>query len=187
VTVFDDGAGPPVAHEQSRGLTLRLDPERRTASVVRVDQHAPSLLASYEGNLQQLANGDQVLGWGQQPYFTEFDPSGQVVFDGRFVDANSSYRVYRFPWTATPSTVPAIAAPVAGPTMAVYASWNGATSVAAWRILAGNRPAGLRPVAMARRQGFETRVQVPRARFVAAQAIDATGRQLAVSPTISPS
>jgi hypothetical protein len=186
VTVFDDGAGPPAVHKQSRGLTLRLDPSRRTAKAVKVDQHPPALLTSFEGNLQQLANGDQFIGWGEQPYFTEFDPRGQVVFEGRFVDANSSYRAYRFPWTATPITLPTVAASTGGSSTTVYASWNGATTVTNWRILAGESADALSPVSTVRRQGFETQAVIPAAQFVAVQALGSRDRVLSVSHTISP-
>jgi hypothetical protein len=186
VTVFDDGAGPPVVRQQSRGLTLHLDRQGHTARLVKEDEHPPPLLASFEGNLQQLANGDQFLGWGQQPYFTEFDRAGQVVFDGRFVDANSTYRAYRFLWRARPASVPVIAAIASGGTTTAYVSWNGATAVAAWRILGGNDPARLRPVATVPRRGFETQAQVPDTPYLAAQALDRRGRVLSVSRATSP-
>lgn len=187
ITIFDDGAGPPVAHEQSRGLTLRLDLDRDTARVVRVDEHPPSLLANFEGNLQQLGNGDQLLGWGQQPYITEFNSRGRVVFDARFVDGNSSYRAYRFPWSGTPSTTPAVVASTAGLTTTMYVSWNGATGVRAWRILAGPSAGQLSKLATVPWRGFETRIEISAARFLALQAIGRKGHVLATSRTISPS
>jgi hypothetical protein len=186
VTVFDDGAGPPVVHRQSRGLTLRLDQKHMTATVVKVDQHPSSLLTSFEGNVQQLANGDQFVGWGQQPYFTEFDPSGHVVFDGRFIDTNSSYRAYRFAWSATPEGAPAIAASTASGRTTVYTSWNGATTVTAWRVLAGDSTTALAAVTTVPRRGFETSAEIPAAAFVAVQALGVDNRVLAVSRTISP-
>src|SRR5205823_8813065 len=64
----------------------------KKAKLVAQEQHSPPLLANYEGNLQLLPNGDHFLGWGQQPFFTEFSPGGETVFEGRFVDENSSYR-----------------------------------------------------------------------------------------------
>jgi len=75
---------------------------------MREYRHSPPLLAHFEGNVQALATGDLFLGWGEQPYFTEFDPTGKIVFDARFVDANSSYRGFRAPWTAAPATIPAL-------------------------------------------------------------------------------
>ena len=127
-----------------------------------------------------------MIGWGQQPYVTEFDAGGQVVFDARFIDQNSSYRAYRFDWTATPSTRPAVAASTAGSTTTVYASWNGATTVASWRVLSGGTPGSLRDAGSAPDAGFETRLSLPAARYVAVQALDAAGRVLSTSPTITP-
>ena len=184
VTVFDDGAGPPAMRAQSRGLTLRLDPEHKTATLSRQDLHSPALLANDEGNVQQLHNGDEFLGWGQQPYFTEYSPDGQPMFDGRFVDANSSYRAYRFTWTATPHSTPAISGSIGPNGTTVYASWNGATAVASWRVLAGNSPNGVRDFTTAPKLGFETTITVPPYPYVAVQALDASGRVLARSATV---
>jgi hypothetical protein len=184
LTVFDDGAGPPTVHSQSRAITLRLDHRRRTATLMRQSAHSPGLLANYEGNTQLLDGGDQFVGWGQQPYFTEFDPSGHVVFDGRFVDANSSYRVYRYSWVGTPQTPPSITASTAGGRTVVYASWNGATEVSRWQVLAGPTRSSLRLVASERRTGFETAVSVKGTGYhaFAVRALNAAGQALGTSP-----
>jgi hypothetical protein len=181
VTLFDDGAGPPKVHAQSRGITVRLDDKAKTATLVGEDLHSPALAAAFEGNLQRLPNGDEFLGWGQQPYFTEYDSQGNMVFDGRFVDANSSYRAYRFPWTGTPADLPAVVASTTGTTTNVYVSWNGATGVASWRVLAGASTDSLEVVTTAAKQGFETQIPIPAQPYVAVQALDAAGRALATS------
>ncbi|MBV9165045.1 MAG: arylsulfotransferase family protein [Solirubrobacterales bacterium] len=186
VTIFDDGAGPPTVHGQSRGLTLSLDPQRGTATVEEALTHSPPLLASYEGNVQSLPNGDQFLGWGQQPYFSEFNRAGQMVFDGRFIGGNSSYRAYRFPWTGTPRTRPAISATASSGQTTVYVSWNGATNVASWRVLAGPSATALTAAIVAPKQGFETQIDMPSEPYVAVQALDSSGDLLATSPTVQP-
>jgi hypothetical protein len=183
-TLFDDGAGPPIVHGQSRGLTLRLDPSAHRASVVKVDEHSPQLLTNFEGSVQQLPNGDQFLGWGQQPFFTEFDAGGKTVFEGRFIDANESYRAYRYKWSAKPATTPALATSSGGGETTVSVSWNGATGVAAWRILAGASRTSLSTAKTVPKQGFETRVSVPAAPYLAAQALDARGHVLATSSPV---
>jgi hypothetical protein len=69
----------------------------------------------------------------------------------------------------------------------VYASWNGATEVASWRVLAGSSPAALRPAASAPRSGFETAIAVagaPAGAYVAVQALDAAGTVLASSRAV---
>jgi hypothetical protein len=184
VTLFDDGAGPPRVHAQSRGITVRLDDKAKTATLVAEDLHAPALAAAFEGNVQALPRGGEFVGWGQQPYFTEFNARGQIVFDGRFVDANSSYRAYRFPWTGTPAGPPAVAAASTGSTTNVYASWNGASRVASWRVLAGASADALQTVATASKRGFETQIAVAAQPYVAVQAIDAAGRVLGTSSVV---
>jgi hypothetical protein len=185
ITIFDDGAGPPVVHKQSRGLTLRLDMAHMTATLLSQDDHQPALLAAYEGSMQPLANGDEFLGWGQQPNFTEFNARGQTVFDARFVGANSSYRAYRFAWAGAPASLPAIAARVSGGKTTAYVSWNGATSLARWRILGGAGAGALKVVATSGRQAFESAITIRAGeRYIAAQAVDAQGHVIGTSHTV---
>jgi hypothetical protein len=185
VTMFDDGAGPPAIHSQSRAIALRIDRSARTVQLAAEDVHSPALLANFEGNTQMLASGDAFVGWGQQPYFTEFDPRGRIVFDGRFIDANTSYRVYRLQWQGTPATPPAIAASSSGPNTTVYASWNGATEVASWRVLGGKTVSRLSVIRTVPKRGFETQISVNGEAYVEVQALAANGRVLGTSKTIA--
>jgi hypothetical protein len=185
VTLFDDGAGPPNVHKQSRAIKLFLNIKKKTATKVQEFDHSPSLLAGYEGNYQQLPNGDVFTGWGQQPYFTEFNSKGKTVFDGHFVDGDASYRAWKFPWTGTPQTLPAIAATNSGTKMTVYASWNGATNVASWRVLAGSSTSALSAVTTVTKNTFETPTTVTKAAYVAVQALSSKGQVLSTSKTIA--
>lgn len=185
VTIFDDGAGPPIVHKRSRGITLRLDYGHKTASLVLQDEHQPGLLAEYEGSVQSLANGDNFVGWGGIPNITEFNSRGRPVFDARFVGTNSSYRAYRFDWHATPATKPSVAARTSGRTTTVYASWNGATQVARWQVLGGSSPSALKPVTGGRKTAFETDIRLPHGEpYVAVQALDGHGHVLATSQAV---
>jgi hypothetical protein len=181
VTMFDDGAGPPFVHSQSRALELRLSVKHMTATVVAERVHSPPLLSAYEGDSQALPDRDDFIGWGQQPFFSEYDPQGKLVFEGRFVDANISYRAYRFAWNGTPTTPPAVATARRGRKMTVFVSWNGASNVGFWRVLAGDRANALRPVATAPKRGFETDIQTKARGYVAIQALDSKGHPLARS------
>ena len=68
--------------------------------------------------------------------------------------------------------------------MTAYASWNGATGVAAWRLLAGERPDALRAVASTRADGFETALRAASAGpHFAVQALDRSGATLGESTT----
>ncbi len=183
ITLFDDGAGPPTVHTHSRGLKLFLDTKHMTARWAAGLDHAPNITANFEGSYQQLPGGDNFLGWGQQPYVTEFNAHNQVVFDGRFFGGNSTYRAYRFPWTATPADPPAIAA-TTGKNATAYVSWNGATTVSSWRILGGSDPTKLATVASGAKRGFETAIKVPSEPYVEAQALDGHGTVLGTSAAV---
>ena len=184
VTVFDDGGGPPRAHTESRAITIHLDSKTKTATLQTQDLHSPALAAAFEGNVQELPGGDDFVGWGQQPYFSEYNSKGQVDFDGRFVGNNSSYRAYRFPWIGKPATSPSVSVSTSGATTNVYVSWNGATQVASWRVLGGASATSLSAVATAAKQGFESQVTIPAEPYVAVQALDSAGRALATSSVV---
>src|SRR5205085_74258 len=139
----------------------------------------------YEGNLQVLPGGGSVVGWGQQPFFTEFGARGRTVLDAKFVAPTSSYRVYAFPsWAGTPAGPPAVAATNSGPTTTVYASWNGSTQTAWWSVLGGAKPGSLLLRKTARSGGFETAIGIGRQRYVRVDALDAQGHVLASSPVL---
>ena len=59
-----------------------------------------------------------------------------------------------------------------------YVSWNGATEVAAWRFLAGRNARSATQVARVDRDGFETSAPMPDRAYIAAQALDSSGRVL---------
>jgi Arylsulfotransferase (ASST) len=185
ISVFDNGAVPKV-HPQSRGLVLAVNPATSSASVVAQFEHSPSLSSGSQGSIQQLANGDMFVGWGSEPYFSEYSGGGQLLFDAHMHGSYESYRTYRFPWSGAPASLPAVAASKAsGGRVTVYASWNGDTRTASWRVLAGSSPQTLAPVATGARSGFETAVTTPAgASYVAVQALDPSGALLATSPTI---
>jgi hypothetical protein len=186
IMLFDDGAGLPAVHKASRGVELALDMRRRTARLVAQWQHSPSLLAEFEGNVQQLSNGDHVIGWGQQPYVSVFDRRGRPLFDARFVADTSSYRAYSFPWAAAPAAPPTIVASNTTQGTSVFVSWNGATNVASWRVLAGASATAMQAVETVPDTSFETAITIPTVSYVAVQALDGNGHTLASSATVQP-
>jgi len=187
ITLFDNGATPAV-HPQSRAIDVRLDTATMTATLVREVAHPDKpLVAGSQGNVQSLPDGDWMVGWGEVPYVSEFGPSGALLFDAHLPSTYESYRAYRLPWSGQPSEPPALAVvrPKAGRGAKVYASWNGATQVASWRVLAGPSPSNLVAVASAPRSGFETALAVPdlaAGAYVAVQALDAAGAVIGASP-----
>jgi hypothetical protein len=167
VTMFNDnccqisGAGFYIAPAgPSAGLELRLHINARTVSVLAKYQHPNKVSAAYMGNLQLLPDGNVFLGWGEQPYLSEYSKSGKLLLDGVFPGPDLSYRATLRQWVGLPSYPPRGAARSTPGGTAVYASWNGATQVAAWRVLAGRTGSHLAPVAAAPKAGFETKLDV---------------------------
>jgi hypothetical protein len=69
----------------------------------------------------------------------------------------------------------------------LYVSWNGATEVESWQVLAGSTPNQLKPIGSAPRRGFETTVVVHTAEpYVAVQAKSASGRVLGTTKAVKP-
>jgi len=162
----------------------RIDLPNRTVRLLSRYLHTPALLAGSQGNDQTLPNADLFVGWGEQPSFTEFSPSGQTLFDARLPPTGHTYRAYRFPWSSMPAAPPAVAVRSTGNgTATVYARWNGATGVGSWSVLSGASAAGLFPVATAARIGFETAIPITGTEvYLVAQALDAAGQVLGTSP-----
>ena len=188
LTMFDDGGGPPRFQSPSRGLKLFLDTKHMVASPAGTLFHSPPLTSNFQGNYEQLVGGDNFVGWGQQPYFTEFNSRGQEVWDARFVDFTPSYRAYRFQWNGEPNPKdhpPAIAASKSGSHTVVYASWNGSTRVTAWRVQGGSSATSLHTVASANKSNFETAITVGSESYVAVEALDSKGHVLAHSATVA--
>jgi hypothetical protein len=187
ISVFDNGAVPKV-HPQSRGMVISINPQAKTDTLLAQYEHPGALSSGSQGDVQLLENGDVFVGWGSEPYFSEFSPGGQLLFDAHMRGSYQSYRTYRFGWTGSPTEAPAIAATAqhAGGPVTVYASWNGDTRTASWRVLAGPSAQQLAPVASAARSGFETTISTPGPEAdVAVQALDASGSVLGTSRTIA--
>jgi hypothetical protein len=186
ISMFDDGAGPPMFNPYSRGLILQLDHRRHRATLVRQFARSASTSAQSEGSLQRLPDGNVFVGFGSEPFFSEFSSRGKLLFDASLPQDDGTYRTYRFPWSATPKTSPAVVAQRTGPSaVSVYASWNGATRVAKWEVLGGASAGSLRRVATVRKRSFETRVDLSTpATVFAVRALDSKGRRLGGSAAV---
>ena len=189
ITVFDNGAAPKV-HSQSRAIFVSINQQARTDTLLAQYELPGGLSSGSQGSVQTLPGGGVFVGWGAQPYFSEYGSAGQLLYEAHWHGSYQSYRAYRFQWTGTPAAPPAIAAsaPASNGQVSVYASWNGATEVASWRVLAGSSPARLEPVATAAKSGFQTTVATPGGvgpgTYVAVQALSAAGAVLGTSSTI---
>jgi hypothetical protein len=107
ITVFDNGSEPKI-QPHSRGIVERLDPTTNTMELLAQYSHSPPLSAGTQGNVQTLANGNVMIGWGAEPYLSEYSPTGRLIFAAQLSAAGQSYRVFRFPWIAQPLSRPAV-------------------------------------------------------------------------------
>jgi arylsulfotransferase ASST len=168
LTVFDNGASAPgvASRATSRALHLHVDERSFKVRLDRGDESPQKALALSQGDAQTLPNGDLFVGWGSVPEFSEFGAFGAVKLDGTINGNSASYRAYRVEWIGKPSAPPTVVR--RGST--VYASWNGATELASWRVQGKTYP----------RTGFETPIPVGSAP-AQVQALDATGKVLATT------
>ena len=187
ISVLDNGA-TPAEEKQTRGLVLRPDPAAHTVTLVKAYTNpTKTLLAASQANLLALPGGNWLMGYGGLPNFTEYDGDGHVLLDGTLGKNVQDFRTYLAPWTAIPTTPPSVAAQSSGTRVTVEASWNGATQIAAWQLLAGSSAGSLSPVgAPVTKHGFETTLSaMTAAPQLAVQALDANGHVLSTSAAVS--
>jgi outer membrane protein assembly factor BamB len=186
ISLFDDEGAPPVK-PPSRGEVIRLDQHAKTATLAeQLVRTSGPLITTSQGNLQSLPGGGWMIGWGGLPNLTEFNANGEIVYDAQLPAGENSYRVYREPWSGQPREPPAVVARTTGATMTVYASWNGATTVASWQLLTGSSATHLSAVSTTPKAGFETVLTAAPAAFVQVRALGASGTPLASSKTLQP-
>ncbi|THW82149.1 hypothetical protein D6D18_08505, partial [Aureobasidium pullulans] len=170
ISVFDDRNCRYIRSTDpiSRGALITLDFDAMTASL-KHNYRAPSHIESFrKGSMQVLPSSNVLLGFGNQPAFTEYAPNGTVLWDahmgpvmaGYDRETADNYRSLKVNWTGTPYWSPKIAA---GPTLVnatdlldaadgsvkdwveamndtVYMSWNGAMELKRWMIFAAAHP-----------------------------------------------
>ena len=188
VTLFDDNCCKLLASGKfakpdgpSRGLVLKTDTATHTARALASYKHTPSLFVAFLGSMQFLPRGNALVGWGSQPFFSEYSKSGRQLLDAAFPGKDQSYRaLFTSTWVGTPAYPPSGAVRRSRGQTTVYASWNGATRVARWDVLGGSSASHLRRVASKARTGFETAISLGARTFkvIAVRAVDSRGRLL---------
>jgi hypothetical protein len=166
VSMFDNGccgltsAGKPIPPTgQTRGLVVKLDTTAHTATLV-AQYSLPKVASGTQGNTQLLPNGNVMVGFGQSPFFVEYSKSGSILREVELPSPDITYRAFVGRWTGQPTSSPSGGAQSKGGRTTVYASWNGATNVYSWRVLAGRDSKHLGTVATKRRTGFETPISL---------------------------
>jgi Arylsulfotransferase (ASST) len=191
ISIFDNGTtvfknGFPKAVEESRAIVLEVDEQKMKATLLREYTHPDKQYADAAGNAQMLPNGNVFVGWGRALAISEFNHDGKLLFDARLQPGNRSYRAFHFEWSGSPTDRPACEAErTSEEKVRIYASWNGATEVASWEVLAGGRPGRLGPLGSVAREGFETAMEVRTTDpYVAVRAKDRLGRTLATAAPV---
>jgi hypothetical protein len=172
----------------SRALVLTLDTKKHTASVTRSISRNRGFDSTFLGNAQVLSNGNILVSWGSTPYFSEYSKTGKRLLDVSWPGnasqiSNESYRAFLAHWSATPYYPPSGAVRTSKGKTTIYASWNGATGVRAWRVLAGSSSAHLSTVVRkANRSGFETAIKLPKSyRTYEVEALNGKGKVIGTS------
>jgi hypothetical protein len=136
------------------------------------------------GSARRQPGGNLLIDWGTTGQITELTPRGRLALRLRL--RGWSYRAVAGRWTGMPPGRPAAAARRRHGSTVVWASWNGATEIRRWQLLAGASPVTLTPTGRRPRfAGLETRMRIrSRPRYVAVRALDAAGAPLAVSKPV---
>ncbi len=192
ISMFDDaccqltGADTYLAPEgPSRGLIVKLDQASKTVSLVAQYEHnTPD--AAYMGSTQVLPDGNVFVGFGSEPYFAEYSKSGRLLLDAVLPGPDLSYRtILTQGFVGLPQTRPAEAVRGSGSHHTVYVSWNGATQLAGWRLLAGPSAGQLKVIATRPKLNFETAISVPGSYQVfKVEALDSKGRVIGTSRAV---
>ncbi|HUI28901.1 MAG TPA: aryl-sulfate sulfotransferase [Candidatus Acidoferrales bacterium] len=99
ITLMDNGNKHTPTH--SRAVEYKLDEVNKTATLAWQFEHSPNVYNSFMGDVQRLANGNTLIGWGgaPTPTMTEVRPDGSIALEMTFpFDSALSYRAYRFPF-----------------------------------------------------------------------------------------
>jgi hypothetical protein len=189
MTLFDNGAADWVKTEnETRGLWLSIDYDDMSVTLKQDYISPEGMLSISQGSVQVLSNGNVFMGYGSNGAFIEYTNDGKAIWDVQFgIIGNASvqsYRAYKQNWQGFPGWNPSIAASDNGTdNTTVYMSWNGATEIKQWAVLASNSSSSLATGddlwKNVTKTGFETNITVgTNARYIRAAALDANGKVL---------
>ena len=165
LTIFNNGVTPGTSDYQTKGLIIDIDIQAMTAKV-RHEYLSPHRIGSESrGSMQILDNNHVLLGLGVNAGWSEFSMQGDLLCDVHFgpelgfgTDEILSYRVLKRNWIGRPKTSLNIVHKGGD----IYVSWNGATEVVTWALLAADADiTDYVPLASIPKEGFETRIPIP--------------------------
>ena len=195
LTFFDNAFdGWSRSSKWSTGKIVQVDNSTWTANLMAQYDSPDHEASGSQGSLQILPNSNVFLGWGNRMFVSEHEFDGKLLFYGEFT-AGMSFRAWKHPWIGYPTWKPKVLGYAANCTdrMYAYASWNGATEVAAWRFWTSvsTRFGPWRNTGTWPKQGFETLVNfteratdgknVEFVPFIVVEALDRSGYVLGTS------
>lgn len=201
ISLFDNHANnvfhSPSSH--SKGMIIRLDMDKMTASLVGKYVHPDKILNVSQGSVQIIPeNGNVLVGFGNSPTYIEYSAQGDVLCSAHFgphlifelIDFGfvKSYRIFKSPWVGRPKTVPDIKVKDGK----AYVSWNGATEVTDWRLETTKVHEAIDDdfvtIQELERDGFETSFELDRThRYVRIAALDKDRNVMAYSNIVKAS
>lgn len=98
-----DASGPAIEPLSARGMIWAIDEEALSAELVYSVRAPSGRHSSSQGGMHQLPNEEgYFIGWGSEPFYSQFDNAGSLVYDVAFAPENSTgpqaYRVYKHFW-----------------------------------------------------------------------------------------
>lgn len=185
--IFDNESNGTAVLPASRVIWVTHDDVAMAASLLKSVQHPAGLSALAEGSGQTLPNGDTFVDWGILGRYSEFDPTGSLIYDANMASGYSSYRGFRLPWVGAPTTSPTLSVVANGDgTTTVDAIWNGATEVATWNVMGGSSSGSLISVGSAPWGGLDTAIKVTTsATNLQVVAVNSAGATIGQSPVLA--
>lgn len=188
ISMFDDGCcnlGVSGPEHAARGLVVSLNFSKKRAGLVRQFHHPHTSEVPTAGSFRFLSDGHAFIGWGQSYFYSEYTNAGKMVYDAAMPKTDMSYRAWKGSWTGMPTTKPSAAARKKGKKVTVYASWNGATTVASWKVLGSSKTSQTKSLGKHTRHGFETAVSLTgAANYYKVEALASDGKTVLGSTVI---
>lgn len=199
ISLFDNGNAGPLHWDRptSKGMLIQIDRTKRTVKHLQDFNALHNVRSNSQGDLQYLPNKDEFfMGWGGSAMWTQHEHNGTLLCEVHFAPALlyflekvKSYRVFKsWGWKGDPQWPPRAAIHEGH----LYASWNGATDVAFWRIEGRKEEeedvGHFEEIATVSKVGFETAVELPQEGFsrFRAVALDAQREVLQHSDPVEP-
>ena len=176
ISLFDNASnGFQQSADRSQGMILKLDHSANPPFVTQLTSFPSpddAQLSNSQGNVQLLSlddweNSHAFIAWGANPYMTEHDASGRIIWQANVEasDPNTSpmmYRAHKFNFTSHPRDAPALYtyAQSDSSNTVFYMSWNGATEVRRWKIYGRSECSDTwTEIDVVDKAGFETRYE----------------------------